>query len=274
MSSTKVGVFVDVTHLVSNGGFGMRFEVLRRFACRGGAEPMRLNAYVSFDPERAENDQEYRYGQFRFHNALRDIGFKVIRKDVKWYSDEKGTRYGKANVDLDLAVDALTQSESLDRVILATGDGDFVRVVHALQARGCRVEVLGFDNVAGSLRNEADQFVSGYLIPNLLPVERANGKSWGEMDSYVRGICYAYDGLKGFGWLRYLKKVDGELWRTDSRDPMSPYDTIFCHGSEFPAWVDTNSLPNRNLVVEFQIAAGMEDGKLRAIDLEVVRART
>lgn len=48
-SLLKVGVYIDVSNLVMNGGFGMRYEVLRQFACRDGAVPMRLNAYVSFD---------------------------------------------------------------------------------------------------------------------------------------------------------------------------------------------------------------------------------
>jgi len=51
-SQLKVGVYIDVSNIVMNGGFGMRYEVLRKFACRGNAEPMRLNAYVSYDPER------------------------------------------------------------------------------------------------------------------------------------------------------------------------------------------------------------------------------
>ncbi|MBL7033296.1 MAG: NYN domain-containing protein, partial [Candidatus Delongbacteria bacterium] len=137
----KIGVYIDVSNLAMNGGFGMRYEVLRAFACREGGEAVRLNAYVSFDAERANNDPEYKIRQYRFHSALRDLGYKVIRKEVKWYQDENGNPVAKANVDLELAVDALLQSTNLDRVILATGDGDFVQVVTALQNAGCRVEV-------------------------------------------------------------------------------------------------------------------------------------
>jgi len=56
------------------------------------------------------------------------VGYKVIEKRVKWFVDEAGNRYGKANADLDMAVDVLLQSENLDRVLLITGDGDFVQV--------------------------------------------------------------------------------------------------------------------------------------------------
>ncbi|MCO5188236.1 MAG: NYN domain-containing protein [Anaerolineae bacterium] len=274
-SLLKVGVYIDVSNLVMNGGFGMRYEVLRQFACRDGAVPMRLNAYVSFDPARAETDYDYRIKQYRFHAALRDLGYKVIIKDTQWYTDDDGNRFGKANVDLDLAVDALLQSENLDRVLLATGDGDFVRVVHALQNKGCRVEVVAFDNVSAELRREADMFMSGYLIPHLLPISRAKSAAqWNGIGSFVRGVCYAHDNAKGFGWLRYLTRVDGELWRTDSRDDMSPYNTIFCHDSEYPPEFDTANLTNRNVVIEFQITEGMEAGKHKAVSVQTIRART
>ena len=59
----RIGVYVDVANMTRNGGYGMRYEVLREFACRGQAEPVRLNAYVSFDADRSENDPAYREGQ-------------------------------------------------------------------------------------------------------------------------------------------------------------------------------------------------------------------
>jgi hypothetical protein len=107
----------------------------------------------------------YREKARSYQSALREIGYKVIEKRVKWFEDEAGNRYGKANADLDMAVDVLLQSENLDRVLLVTGDGDFVQVVRALQNKGCRVEVLAFDNISEELRREADMFVSGYLVP-------------------------------------------------------------------------------------------------------------
>ncbi|NOY69618.1 MAG: NYN domain-containing protein [Deltaproteobacteria bacterium] len=273
-SGLRVGVYVDVANLSMNGGFGMQYDILRSFACRGDVEPVRLNAYVSYDAERAAGDIEYKNGQFRFHSKLRDFGYKVIQKETKWYTDDAGRRFGKANVDLDLAVDALLQSKNLDRVLLATGDGDFVQVVRALQNNGCRVEVVAFDNVSADLRREADLYMSGYLIPNLLPVGRSDGpRKWGEIGSYVRGICYAHD-EKGFGFLRYLKHFDEELWRTDDRDPGSPYASIFIHDSELPDSVSVSSLPNRNIIFEFKIATGASSDKTKAVSVSGIYART
>ena len=33
----RVGVYIDVANLARNGGYGMRYDVLRDFACRGNA---------------------------------------------------------------------------------------------------------------------------------------------------------------------------------------------------------------------------------------------
>lgn len=273
-ASLSVGVFVDVANLARNGGYGMRYDVLREFACRGDAEPVRLNAYVSYDAERAETDYLYRDGQYRFYSTLRDLGYKVIQKNVRWYTDENGNRFGKANADLDLAVDALLQSENLDRVLLGTGDGDFVQVVRALQNKGCRVEVVAFDNVSAELRREADLWLSGYLIPNLLPMQSSRSLlPWGEPGSRVRGVCYAHTG-KGYGFLRYLSVIGPELWKTDSRQPGSPYASVFCHDSQWPPEVSINDLPSRNLIFEFDLVrAENRENSLQAANVQLVSGR-
>ena len=273
-SGLTVGVFVDVAYLARNGGYGMRYDILREFACRDGAEPLRLNAYVSFDSERADEDTAYRDGQDRFYSLLRDIGYKVIPRSIQWETDEGGNRFGKANAALNLAVDALLQSERLDRVLIATGDGDFGQVVRALQTRGCRVEVLAFDNVSTELRREADLYMSGYLVPNLLPVQAARDlPAWGEIGSRVRGICYAHAG-KGYGFLRYLKALSPDLWKTDSRQADSPYGSVFCHDSQLPPEVAPADLPSRSLVLEFELArAEGRENSLQAVNVQAASGR-
>ena len=272
--ASRGGVYADVAQLTRNGGYGMRYEVLREFVCRGSAEPVRLNAYVSFDATRAETDLAYREAQQGFYSMLRDFGYKVILKHVKWYTDENGNRYGKANADLDLAVDALLQSENLDRVLLATGDGDFVQVVRALQNKGCRVEVVAFENVSTELKREADLYMSGYLVPNLLPTDTwRTGPAWGEIGSRVRGVCYMHGG-KGYGFLRFIKFIGSELWKIDPRQSESPYESVFFHNSQLPDDVYPSDLPSRNMIFEFELAKpeGRENG-LQAINMTLVSPR-
>jgi len=268
-SGAKVGVYVDVANLARNGGYGMRYDILREFAARDFAEPVRLNAYVAFDAERAVDDRVYKERTLDFHSILRDFGFKVIEKTVKWYTDEAGVRYGKANADLDMAVDALLQSENLDRVLLATGDGDFVQVVRALQNKGCRVEIVAFNNVSSDLRREADMFMSGYLIPNLLATNRGESRpAWGEIGSRVRGTCYSFNEHRRYGFMRFLNKIAAGLWITDTRREDSPYRTAFAHESSFPAGFDLSVLPSRDFIFEFDLADG--DKGLLATNIRLV----
>ncbi|MEW5870656.1 MAG: NYN domain-containing protein [Chloroflexota bacterium] len=252
ISSSRVGVYVDVANLSMNGGYHLQYGVLRDFACRDGAEPVRLNAYVAFDVERAKRDLPYRTRTNGFHSMLRDQGFKIVTKEVHWYQDEGG-KYARANADLDMAVDALLQAQNLDRVLIASGDGDFVRVVQVLQNRGCRVEVVGLDNVSQELRQEADLYLSGYLIPNLVPIESDDEQppAWGEVNSRVRGWCYWHN--QNYGFMRYLKTIGPGLWLTDARSPGSPYATAFFHDSNLPTGAKPELLPNRSLVFEFTL---------------------
>jgi len=255
--SRRVGLYVDLANITRNGGYGMRFDILRDFCCRAQGEPVRLNAYVVYDAERAKTDLDYKQRTFNFHSTLRDYGYKVIEKVVAWYVDEAGNRFGKANADLDMAVDALLQSEKLDKVIMATGDGDFIQVVRALQNKGCRVEAVAFHNVSSNLKREVDLFMSGYLMPNLLPVEGGDPKkNWGEVGSRVRGICYTYNHSKNFGFLRYLDHIGPGLWITDTRRGDSPYATAFAHESAFNPSIEMGRMPSRDIIFEFDLTKG------------------
>ena len=270
ISSSKVGVYIDAENMRLNGGFGMQYDVLREFTCRDGAEAVRLNVYVAYDEERAAKDSKYKYKINEFFFVLREYGYKINRKIVKWFTDDSGSRYCKANADLDMAVDALLQSEYLDRVVFATGDGDFVKVVRALQNRGCRVEIVAFQNVSKELRYEADMFMPGYLIPNLFPIKQPRGKNWGDTGSIVVGRCYHYDQQRGRGYMRYITRISGGLWITDARNPNSPYRTAYFTKSDLPEGTAPYDLPDRNLIFQFKLAEPLEGGSAHAMDLKLL----
>lgn len=263
----RVGVYVDAENLTRNGGDRMQYRVLRDIACREGGQAIRLNTYIAFDERRAQDDTAYREAMLDYYSAVRDAGFKIIEKKVAHYTDRNGVERSKANADLDMAVDCLLQSEHLDRVVLGTGDGDFVQVVRALQNRGCRVEIVAFENVSGNLRREADHFLSGYVVPGLLP---AAGKPWGQPGSRVRGVCYYYPAAgKEVGFLRYLERADGNLWLRDERDESSPYGAAAFHVNNMPSGFDGTVLPSREVVFEFELETAEGYGRPRAKDITV-----
>lgn len=252
-TALKVGVFVDAENIRLNGGYQLRYDILRRFAARSGGTLLRLNTYIPFDQDRADVDTEYARKTYAYQQMVRDFGWKIIAKPIKHYIDDEGNVTTKANADLDLAVDAMLQVENLDQVLLVTGDGDFLQMVNALQNRGCRVELLAFRNVSRELQRQVDAFYSGYLIPDLLPFPQEPKNEWGKTGFCARGICTKWFQDKGYGFLRFVKHIDPNLWITDPRDPSSPYDSVFCHAYELAEGTTPEHLLNRESIFEFYL---------------------
>ncbi|MES9893702.1 MAG: NYN domain-containing protein [Candidatus Thiodiazotropha endolucinida] len=266
----KIGVFVDAENVRYNGGYQLRYDILRMFAARYGGSLLRLNTYIAFDQERAKEDPEYRRRAMTYQQMVREYGWKVIVKNVRRYTDEEGNVTTKANADLDMAVDAMLQSEKLDLLLLVTGDGDFLQVVTALQDRGCRVELLGFRNVSQELRRLVDDYYSGFLIPDLLPISYEPRNDWGEPGSCVRGVCVKWFPEKGYGFLRFLKRIDPNMWIIDPRQEGSPYESVFCHANELADEVTDEVMSNRDSILEFYIQKSDKDDGYVANNVRLV----
>lgn len=252
-SLMRIGVFVDAENVRYNGGYQMRYDVLRRFAARESGILQRLNTYLAFDLERAREDTEYAKKSRAYQQMVRDFGWKITVKYVRRYTDDSGNVTTKANADLDMAVDAMLQAGKLDQVLLVTGDGDFLQVVNALQNTGCRVELVGFKNVSRQLQQEVDAFYSGYMIPDLLPISYEPRNEWGKPGSCVRGVCTKWFPEKGYGFLRFMNQISSNLWITDPRDEGSPFTSVFCHANEVADEVTEDMLMNRETVLEFYL---------------------
>ncbi len=248
----RVGIYIDAVNVTMNGGFGLRYDILRKFACRSGGIPSRLNVYLCYDADRLDDDPEYLQKTQRFCEVLRDYEYKVIKRPVHTYTNpETGESETKSTIDMDMAVDMLVQGDYLHKIVLLSSSGSYVSVVNALQNKGCRVELIAFDNVSVALKKTVDSSVSGYLIPGLLPIE--SPYDWGENGSRVRGVCYDFTQDEGYGFLRFLTPDNNQLWITDSRAPNSPYKTVFAHISQFEEDFDTTYLPSRELIFEFDV---------------------
>jgi uncharacterized LabA/DUF88 family protein/cold shock CspA family protein len=191
----KAGIFLDDSNLSRCGGWGMNLRQVREIAEAQDMTVVRANTYLAVDTERERrpDQKEYTEKVRRYRYALRREGFHIVTKEVSRYTDEEGNTVIKANADVDLTVDALLQSEQLDYVLLGTGDGDFIRLVRALQNRGKRVDLLAFSNVSGELRREVDFYYDGYLVPGLLEVPERS----------YRGYLHKVYEQKNFGFVTY-----------------------------------------------------------------------
>ncbi len=91
-------------------------------------------------------------------------GFTVVTKPVKRYVDAQGHSRTKGNMDIEIAVDMLELASRLDHAVLFSGDGDFRRLVQAMQSKGVRVTVVSTvksqpPQISDDLRRQADAFI-------------------------------------------------------------------------------------------------------------------
>jgi uncharacterized LabA/DUF88 family protein len=91
-------------------------------------------------------------------------GYTMVTKPTKEFTDASGRRKIKGNMDIELAIDMMEMAKHLDHIVLFSGDGDFRRLVEAVQRKGVRVTVVSTIRsappmVADELRRQADSFV-------------------------------------------------------------------------------------------------------------------
>ena len=246
----KTGIYIDGENVRLCGGYGMRYDVLKTYASYGQSEILRANSYVVEDLDLIDKDEEYRRKLYRYHNVLRSHGFKLIKKPVQRYTNEDGEVTVKANVDMNLGIDALLQSRHLDRIILLSGDGDFCDLVVAMQNNGCRVEVIGFLNVSKRLKESADYYLSGFMIPGLLPT--------GENGVIHRGYPVNYWQDKGYGFFRHLEIADHGLVEKE----------VFFHHSHLHDEITSDVLTRSSNIFEYRlIPSTVKEGDLMATEI-------
>ncbi|MDD2913496.1 MAG: NYN domain-containing protein [Candidatus Pacebacteria bacterium] len=91
-----------------------------------------------------------------FFEALTNLGIETRVRDLQeFYGGAK-----KADWDVGIVIDAIRIAPSVDVLVLASGDGDFIALVEYLKNQGKRVEVMAFSRSSSSLlRETADEFI-------------------------------------------------------------------------------------------------------------------
>ncbi|MEW5421886.1 NYN domain-containing protein [Amorphus sp. 3PC139-8] len=156
----RIALFIDGANLYSTAkalGFDIDYRrLLKEFNSKGFL--LRAYYYTAMI-----EDQEY--------STLRPLvdwldynGYNVVTKPLKEFYDQNGRRKVKGNMDIELVVDAMEMAEHVDHVVLFSGDGDFRRLVEAIQRRGRKVSVVSTlqtqpPMIADDLRRQADHFL-------------------------------------------------------------------------------------------------------------------
>jgi len=163
----RIAIFIDGSNLYAAAralGFDINYKrLLEYFKSEGYL--VRAFYYTAL-----VDDQEY--SPIRpLVDWLNYNGYTMVTKPTKEYTDSTGRRKIKGNMDIELAVDVMEMAETLDHLILFSGDGDFRRLVEAVQRRGRRVTVVSTVKssppmVADELRRQADRFLE---LADLMP---------------------------------------------------------------------------------------------------------
>ncbi len=170
----RLGLFIDGANLYAAArslGFDIDYKrLLELFASKGHL--IRAFYYTAL-----VEDQEY--------SPIRPLvdwldynGYTMVTKPTKEFTDAFGRRKIKGNMDIELAIDVMEMAPFLDHVVLFSGDGDFRRLVEAVQQKGKRVSVVSTIRstppmVADELRRQADNFME---LAELMPqIARSHG---------------------------------------------------------------------------------------------------
>ena len=156
----RIGLFIDGSNLYA-AARALRFDIDYKRLLEVFAEKGRL--VRAFYYTALMEDQEY--------SPIRPLvdwldynGYTMVTKPTKEFTDATGRRKVKGNMDIELAIDVVEMAENLDHVVLFSGDGDFRRLVEAVQRKGVRVSVVSTMRsqppmVADELRRQADTFI-------------------------------------------------------------------------------------------------------------------
>lgn len=78
----------------------------------------------------------------RFYLRLQGFGYELYLKPVKLYEQDDGTTKRKANCDVDMAFRLMKEKGGFDRVVILSGDGDFLPVLKYLRSEAKEIVVL------------------------------------------------------------------------------------------------------------------------------------
>src|SRR5271170_2333832 len=156
----RIAIFIDGSNLYSAArGLGFDIDYKRLLDLFGGkGRLIRAFYYTAL-----LDDQEY--------SPIRPLvdwldynGYTMVTKPTKEFTDASGRRKIKGNMDIELAIDVMEMAEHVEHIMLFSGDGDFRRLVEAVQRKGVRVTVVSTVRsqppmVADELRRQADHFL-------------------------------------------------------------------------------------------------------------------
>ncbi|MEK7665406.1 MAG: NYN domain-containing protein [Patescibacteria group bacterium] len=147
----RVGVFIDVQNMYySARNLFQRKVSFANIVAEGVGDRklIRAIAYVVTTKGGEESP---------FLEALEQKGIELKKKELlEYFSGQK-----KADWDVGITVDVIKMLDMLDVVVLVSGDGDFIPLVHYIQSRGRQVIVISFrESTSSKLVEATDLYIN------------------------------------------------------------------------------------------------------------------
>lgn len=148
----RVGVLVDIQNLYYTARVINKKKVNFGQILKEAVGDRKLIRAIAYGIKTMEGLEE------KFFEALEKQGFEVKTKDLQIFPG--GAK--KGDWDVGIAMDAVKMSQSLDAIVLVSGDGDYIPLVEYIQGTtGCRVEGIAFaESASNKLIEKLDKFTN------------------------------------------------------------------------------------------------------------------
>ena len=149
----STAVFIDasnLSHSLRSLSILVDFAALRDLI-NGEGDILRINFYHARFPAEVEDPMVKRIDWLEYN------GFNIVTKLIKEQITVQGNRRIKGNMDIEIAVDMMEMADHVEQIVLFSGDGDFRRLVEAVQRKGVRVIVVSTRE--GNSPTAADELV-------------------------------------------------------------------------------------------------------------------
>jgi uncharacterized LabA/DUF88 family protein len=166
----KIAIFIDGANLYQTARaleFDIDYRRLLSSFC-GDAYLLRAYYYTAL-----ADDQEF--------SSIRPLvdwldynGYRVITKPMKEFTDQSGQkRRVRPSLEVELTVDVFDIVDSIDHIVLFTGDGNYKNLVTAVQKKGKKFSVVSTlqtnpPMIADDLRRFADHFIELAELEDLI----------------------------------------------------------------------------------------------------------
>ena len=146
----RVGVLIDVQNLYHSAKNLYQARVNFRAILKSAVNDRNLIRAFAYVIKTKTGEEK------PFFEALIGLGIETRVKELQeFYGGFK-----KGDWDVGITIDAVRKAPSVDTIVLASGDGDFLQLTDYLKNQGKRVEIIAFGRSSSAkLKETVDEFI-------------------------------------------------------------------------------------------------------------------